>query len=55
MNENAIGQVYFSNPHKDGGIKQCILHTCAGKVIEANFERKTTGFSGTTMSLVILP
>jgi len=22
MNENAIGQVYFSHPHKDGGIKQ---------------------------------
>jgi hypothetical protein len=22
MNENDIGQVYFSRPHKDGGIKQ---------------------------------
>jgi hypothetical protein len=22
MNENDIGQVYFSHPHKDGGIKQ---------------------------------
>lgn len=51
MNENDIGQVYFSHPHIDGGIK----HTCAGKVIEADFERKTTGFSWTAMSLVILP
>ena len=54
MNENDIGQVYFSHPHKDGGIKQWILHTCAEKVIEANFERKTIGFSWATMSLVIL-
>ena len=55
MNENYIGQVYFSHPHKDGGIKQWILHICAGKVIEADFERKTIGFSGTAVSLVILP
>jgi hypothetical protein len=55
MNENDIGQVYFSHPHNDGGTKQWILHTCAGKVIDADFERKTIGFSWTAMSFVILP
>ena len=40
MNENYIGQVYFSHPHIDRGIKQWILHTCAAKVVEADFLRE---------------